>query len=207
MGKKFKLNLSVPEPCTENWDNMTPNERGRHCASCDKTVIDFSLFSDKQLIEFFSKATDKICGRIPKFQLERQIIFSEPPKHPFFNKLLFGTALAAGLTINAAAQQNDTKPQTTKTTKEKENIESINPAISQEIPMINESEEPRTDSTQNRPGEFIGVLGGITMEVISVEDSQFELDEKTKQYIEQRANGGIDRAPSIFPKYKEGNGY
>ncbi|HXP51786.1 MAG TPA: hypothetical protein VN922_17650 [Bacteroidia bacterium] len=105
MGKKFKLYLSIPEPCTENWENMTPNERGRHCASCNKTVIDFSLFTDKQLIEFFATVTDNVCGRIPSFQLQRQLVYTEPQNH-FLHKLLFGVAITAGFAYSANANYN-----------------------------------------------------------------------------------------------------
>jgi len=103
--KRTALKLSIPAPCTENWDNMTPNERGRHCASCDKTVIDFSLFTDKQLVEFFTKATDKICGRLNPMQLNRQLVYTEP-KNYFLYKLLFGTAFTIGLAGSANGNYN-----------------------------------------------------------------------------------------------------
>ena len=32
--------LHIADPCHESWDAMTPNREGRHCASCDKTVVD-----------------------------------------------------------------------------------------------------------------------------------------------------------------------
>ena len=35
----FKLNIA--EPCREDWQNMTPNNLGRHCQNCQKTVVDF----------------------------------------------------------------------------------------------------------------------------------------------------------------------
>jgi hypothetical protein len=112
MRKKFAINLYIPEPCSENWDNMTPNEQGRHCKSCNKTVIDFSLFSDRQLAEFFKKAAGSVCGRLTNYQANRQLAYAEPSKHPLFNKLLVGTALATGLTSSAAAQDSTTPPQT-----------------------------------------------------------------------------------------------
>ncbi len=32
---------------------MSPNEQGRFCSSCAKTVIDFSIMTDAQLILYF----------------------------------------------------------------------------------------------------------------------------------------------------------
>jgi len=37
-----RFTISIPEPCTENWNEMTPTERGKFCAHCQKDVIDFS---------------------------------------------------------------------------------------------------------------------------------------------------------------------
>ena len=41
MAKK-QLTLSIPTPCTEDWNNMTPDKNGKFCAACQKTVVDFS---------------------------------------------------------------------------------------------------------------------------------------------------------------------
>ena len=35
-------NFFIPEPCHENWNKMTPQEQGRHCAVCSKVVVDFT---------------------------------------------------------------------------------------------------------------------------------------------------------------------
>ncbi|HWY97831.1 MAG TPA: carboxypeptidase-like regulatory domain-containing protein [Bacteroidia bacterium] len=110
MQKKFSINLTIPTPCHENWENMTPNEQGKHCKSCNKTVIDFSLFTDKQLLEFFSKVTGNICGRLTNFQTNRQLVYVEPARNHFLYKLLFGTALVAGIASANANYNPNTKP-------------------------------------------------------------------------------------------------
>jgi hypothetical protein len=68
-----KLNLSIPEPCHENWDQMAPIERGKFCGSCQKSVVDFTGMSDRQLAEFFKKTTGSVCGRFHEDQLHRDI--------------------------------------------------------------------------------------------------------------------------------------
>ncbi|HEV7331408.1 MAG TPA: hypothetical protein VGN63_10245 [Flavisolibacter sp.] len=57
---------------------MTPEQKGRFCASCKKTVVDFSSMTDRQLTEFFSGKKRNLCGRFHTDQLNRVIVL--PPK-------------------------------------------------------------------------------------------------------------------------------
>lgn len=104
------ITISLAKPCHEDWDNMTPNEQGRHCGMCDKTVVDFTLYTDKQLIEFFKNANNNVCGHIPKYQIDRVISVPETRRFSFFNKLAWGTAIASwfGLAFKVKAQDTTT---------------------------------------------------------------------------------------------------
>lgn len=68
-----KFTLSVTNPCHENWDQMTPDQRGRFCASCQKTVVDFTAMSDRQIADYFNRSTVSTCGRFYRDQLEREV--------------------------------------------------------------------------------------------------------------------------------------
>jgi hypothetical protein len=65
------VHVTIPEPCHENWQQMTPNEQGRHCMSCQKTVIDFSLMSDQEILQYISTAGSHVCGRFNNDQLNK----------------------------------------------------------------------------------------------------------------------------------------
>jgi hypothetical protein len=114
MNKPHQITLSIPTPCHEDWDKMTANEKGRHCANCNKTVVDFTNYTDKELVEFFKKNTGNVCGRMNNYQVNRELLFIEQPNRSFFYKLLYGTALASwfGIAATAGAQNN---PSTVKT--------------------------------------------------------------------------------------------
>lgn len=68
------LYIQIPKPCHENWHNMTPKEQGRYCGSCEKIVIDFTKMSDKELLNYFTKAAGQpVCGHFANDQLNRRI--------------------------------------------------------------------------------------------------------------------------------------
>jgi hypothetical protein len=93
MGKK--ISLTIPEPCHEGWDQMSPTANGRFCASCSKEVIDFSSMSDAQLATFFKKPAGSMCGRFRENQLETPIAL--PKKHLPWLRYFFGITLPAFL--------------------------------------------------------------------------------------------------------------
>jgi hypothetical protein len=60
---KQEFYFHIPQPCHEDWDNkMTPAAKGRFCESCSKHVIDFSLMSDNEVLNYFKKNSGKVCG-------------------------------------------------------------------------------------------------------------------------------------------------
>ena len=80
-----KLQLSIPEPCHENWYHMTPTDQGRFCKACAKEVVDFSMMTDTEVLNYFTRLThDKVCGRTLPSQLERTISKPIDPKKKLF---------------------------------------------------------------------------------------------------------------------------
>ncbi|MBD3581188.1 carboxypeptidase-like regulatory domain-containing protein [Flavobacterium selenitireducens] len=65
--------ISIPKPCLENWNAMTPVDQGRFCASCEKTVYDFTRSSDTEILNVMS-GSGNVCGRFLKSQLGRELI-------------------------------------------------------------------------------------------------------------------------------------
>lgn len=70
-----KLRFTIPEPCHADWNEMTPDEKGRHCLFCQKTVVDFSTMSTDEIIDWFqhSKNRKNNCGRFSKEQLNKGV--------------------------------------------------------------------------------------------------------------------------------------
>lgn len=80
-----KLQLDIPEPCHENWNNMTPTDQGRFCNACSKVVVDFAMMTDTEVLNYFSTLThEKVCGRVLPSQLNREIRMPKEPRKRLF---------------------------------------------------------------------------------------------------------------------------
>ncbi len=146
MSKKHAIKLTVPNPCSEDWNGMTPNEEGRFCLKCNKTVIDFSTFSDKELYSFFLNSKGSFCGNFNSYQLEKLIRSPEPANGNVLHKLFLGASLAAGV---AATAQNNNKLhhrnnhiQTPTALPEKNSEYVVQPADTTDIVIANEPLKP-----------------------------------------------------------------
>ena len=72
--KEF-YSFKIPEPCHEDWSQMTPSAKGRFCSSCEKTVIDFTKMSSFEISNYLKENIHNgVCGRIYKSQLDRVVV-------------------------------------------------------------------------------------------------------------------------------------
>ena len=96
---KTPILLHIPEPCHENWDAMTEANKGRHCQSCNKIVVDFSVMSDRQVLEYFKTTTGKTCGRFNDDQLQRPLVEpqTKPSKWNYFIASILGFIMSGKL--------------------------------------------------------------------------------------------------------------
>lgn len=103
--RKFKI--EIPKPCHEDWNSMTPDEKGAFCGSCNKSVHDFTNRSDEEIAEvFMNSGGAKICGRFNASQVDKLLEIKVPlsqlprnvsPVRAFAMAifLVFGTLLSA----------------------------------------------------------------------------------------------------------------
>ncbi|BAP32169.1 uncharacterized protein CHSO_3132 [Chryseobacterium sp. StRB126] len=92
------MKITIPKPCHENWNNMSPDEKGKFCSVCSKTVYDFTNFSEEEIMNIFGSNKD-ICGRFREDQLDVNLNFS------LASKLALGLLVVGGFTATVNAQE------------------------------------------------------------------------------------------------------
>lgn len=114
---KSQFNLSISEPCHENFRNFPKTEKGGFCASCNKEVVDFTQMTSEDIAYYFSKnKSSDTCGRLTTKQLNATI--QSKKKTKFFNLLnglavicisLFSFKAAAQSTTSTTTDSDNTK--------------------------------------------------------------------------------------------------
>ncbi|NDI99469.1 hypothetical protein GWA97_10325 [Flavobacterium sp. LaA7.5] len=106
--------ISVPKPCHEDWNTMTPNDKGRFCANCSKTVIDFSEMTDVEIKSYLIvQKGESVCGHFRTSQLQRititipaQVLYSQTQFRKIF---LLALLFTMGTTLLSCADEAGNK--------------------------------------------------------------------------------------------------
>jgi hypothetical protein len=147
--------ISIPEPCHQSWNQMTPVEQGRHCAQCSKTVADFTAMTNAEIINYFANQGN-VCGRFGETQLTSLNNYLGVEEKPRFSWKAFTIAAAVtGLfaTVNADAQSTLGKIK-----------------VSQSVNQIKDSSKTKTNTSIVVKGKIVDAndslaLPGVTVRV------------------------------------------
>ena len=98
--------LHLAQSCQESWAAMTPTGAGRHCAACQKTVVDFTQKTDAEILAHLARAAGGTCGRLHAGQLGRPLQLPAPASRwrALLGALLTAGSLGQGLAPEAVAQ-------------------------------------------------------------------------------------------------------
>jgi len=150
-------NIGIHEPCSENWNEMTPTEQGAFCQKCATQVYDFTTKSNDEIKQTLrSLIGQPVCGSFKPGQeaalnaeFERWMFRSE---RSFQSAFLLSLLVVFGLTLFSCSTKQDEeqisrirnsaihaiKQQPEETVKQAEIVEAIAPvkAREQENPVV-----------------------------------------------------------------------
>ncbi|KNB60713.1 TonB-dependent receptor plug domain-containing protein [Chryseobacterium sp. Hurlbut01] len=104
------MKIIIPKPCHENWETMTPEQKGRFCSVCSKTVRDFTDTSDEEIMKTFSNSSEDICGKFYESQINRDLQYSYI--NSLFTKFAVGFIITTGGFISVNAQNSNSEKNT-----------------------------------------------------------------------------------------------
>lgn len=170
-----KLHITIPKPCHENWEAMTPVEKGKFCSSCQKKVFDLTKASDKEIIEVLQNDV-AACGRFTSSQLNRNLYNNQQKSSYWLIACitLFGF-IGLGNHSSYAQVKNDTIKVDTK----------VNATIKD---SINSNSQFRIKGTVSDelgplPGATVVIIG-TTVGVTTDFNGAFEIDVKMNDTLE-----------------------
>src|SRR5260221_12596058 len=99
--------IHIREPCGESCGGMLPSGDRRHCSSCLKTVLEFSLMSDREVLSWLADANTKVCGRFSNDQVNRSLLPVQERKRRLWSIWNF---LLAGLLVSSRAPAQTKSP-------------------------------------------------------------------------------------------------
>jgi hypothetical protein len=88
--KKNKMansKIIVSNPCNKDWSKMSSTENGKHCISCNKTVVDFANWELDDIKQYLKQSNENVCGHFKSLQ----VIVKRPRHHQFLVDVYFKT--------------------------------------------------------------------------------------------------------------------
>ena len=154
--KPKTMKIKIEKPCHEDWSKMTSEAQGKFCNACEKSVVDFSMMSDAQILNYFSQPkSQKVCGRFNADQVDRALVnmiperLSPPPQLLQFAYLLI---VVLGVGLSSCSNTVTGKAEIT------EQQDSVSPKMGKPAKIMGDtimSYPVKKDSTPCRPNPIL----------------------------------------------------
>ncbi|WP_282112795.1 carboxypeptidase-like regulatory domain-containing protein [Maribacter stanieri] len=178
---KSSLTIDVKEPCKENFANFNKTDKGGFCASCQKEVIDFTNFSDQELVRYLNSTSKKTCGKFKSSQLKS---YETNTHYTMNNSILtkgigmMGLSLLALCTTEVKAQETaNIEPPIEVVSNQQENVMGMMVKYQEKYTLggtiLDEANEPL-------PGVNV-ILKGTTVGIQTDFDGKFEFPQQLKE--------------------------
>lgn len=93
MPKPQSVQVSIPSPCQQVWDEMEQRPGGRFCTHCQHVVRDLSGHGDEELARLMLGPDAPHCGRVRTRQLGRVLSHTPAPQRRLWPRLAVGALL------------------------------------------------------------------------------------------------------------------
>ena len=197
---------SIPKPCSEDWNKMTPTEQGAFCAKCTKEVLDCSSVKTSKIKALIDERKDP-CVRIFQSQIDEMNFFEWFNTLTLRKQLKYLFLFAFLFVFNSFGQDSSSATDTPPITEQIE-IDSIDNIPDDDLVEDFETiEEPYPVISVFDPGILIAdvifpeIMGGA----ILVEEPFFYGDIAIEPYIIPEVEGVPFQSLEVTVKDEEAN--
>ena len=131
------MKIQINKPCHEDWSKMTSEAQGKFCNACEKSVVDFSMMSDAQILNYFSQPkSEKVCGRFNADQVDRalvNVIPQRPSPPPQLLRFAYVLIVVLGVGLSSCSNTVTGKAEIT------EQRDSVSPNMSKPVTKMAEA--------------------------------------------------------------------
>ncbi len=162
--------ITIAEPCTQNWDEMEKAAGFNFCKACSKNVIDFSGYTNAQIIQTLASASSPVCGRLSKTQLNQlnYCLTIVPATNRNWMKYLGVLAIGASIFVQ------DAKAQSFKKTNEV--VKSIDQEVDNKKPIVVTKIYGYVLDVNHKPAEGVRiVLVGTKLFALTDKNGRYEI--------------------------------
>lgn len=181
--KNTKAQVSMPTPCSKNWNDMEQNVGYNFCQDCSSPVIDFTTYSNAEILETLSKSASTVCGRLSESQLA-QLNYHLVVAPANRNWMKYLGVLAIGVSIFAQNVHASSMPKV-----KTEMAKSINSQTDDKKPLLVKKISGRIFGPDKKP------LAGIR--VVIIDTKYVAMSDKNGAY-EIKFQDGIDIKNNIL---------
>lgn len=179
---KTAFRVSIPEPCHENWNAMSPQEKGRFCGVCTKTVVDFSVMSDAEMFDTLKNGAGKMCGHFHRDQLDRTV--TAPVKPKWFFQPFWKYFVGLFLFLKPPAAKAQGKPVCTPVVPDKPYVKMGIVAVNPHIKKEKEISGKIVDAENKPVAGAIVAIKNIKRYVVSDQKGNFKIKAFTGDVLE-----------------------
>lgn len=195
---KEYYSFKIPEPCHEDWDQMTPSAKGRFCSSCSTTVVDFTDKTPQEISDYMKLQNSKrVCGRMKQHRQDK-IIIKIPlsalnKKTTFYQSFTCALLLVMGTTLISCNNSNGNK----------QKIDAVE-VIDQEddysediVPIMGMLRPPPVSPVEN---EEVPIVQGIMITNDDLNEVPFAIVDKVPKYKDTPEQLSEKELKSYFTK-------
>ncbi len=158
---------------------MTPAAQGRHCAACDKVVVDFTRMTDAEVVQWLQqRPAGSTCGRFATQQLNRPLLVAPATHASRWQQWVAATLAVVGMQAGAAPEAQAQRPISTQqhviTMGMVAVPRRVEPFLANLPPSVVSGTVLDSASRQPLPGVSVLVVG-TNVRVSTNTDGQFEL--------------------------------